>query len=106
MTGDTYAAQGGNLISIQLHTLTHRERHEGETEEDRACSQKRGGGEKVKYMLVHARKEDVSFTTHLRLQFLNSYLILQQQTLHDSEQLDACEANVFLLMVLRLNNNY
>lgn len=41
MVLDTYAVHGGNLISIQLHTLTHRERHE-EEREDRACSQ-RGG---------------------------------------------------------------
>lgn len=64
---DTYAVHGGNLISIQLHTLTHRERHEEEKEEDRACSQR--GGEKVKDMLVHARKEDVPFSTHLWLHF-------------------------------------
>ena len=30
MVLDTYAVHGGNLISIELHTLTHRERHEGE----------------------------------------------------------------------------
>lgn len=42
MVLDTYAVHGGNLISIQLHTLTHRERHEEEKEEDRACSQSGG----------------------------------------------------------------
>lgn len=68
---DTYAVHGGNLISIELHTLTHRERHEEEKEENKACSQR--GGEKVKDMLVHARKKaedtlckrDVPFSTHL-----------------------------------------
>lgn len=27
---DTYAVHGGNLISIELHTLTYRDRHEEE----------------------------------------------------------------------------
>lgn len=53
---NTYAVHGGNLISIELHTLTYRERREEEKEGDKACSQS-GGQEKVKDMLVHARKE-------------------------------------------------
>lgn len=71
MVLDTYAVHGGNLISIELHTLTHSERHGEEREEARACSQ-RGGREKVKDMLVHARRgcgytlqRDVSFSTRL-----------------------------------------
>lgn len=31
---DTYAVHGGNLISIELHSLTHRERHGGQRERE------------------------------------------------------------------------
>lgn len=51
---DTYAVHRGNLISIQLHTLTHRERQKEEREAHSAaaCIQT---GEKIRDMLVHAR---------------------------------------------------
>lgn len=79
MVLNTYAVHGGNLISIELHSLTHRERHEEEKEEDRACSQR--GGEKVKDMLVHARKEAVDTLSRGMCHFQHIYdYILKQNT--------------------------
>lgn len=45
---DTYAVHGGNLISIQLHTLTHRERHEEEREDTQHAVREEGEERKEK----------------------------------------------------------
>lgn len=85
---DTYAVHGGNLISIELHTLTHRERHEEKEEENKACSQ-RGGGEKVKDMLVHARKkaEDTLCREMCHFQHICDSILQQHHAEHFPEMI-------------------
>lgn len=86
---DTYAVHGGNLISIELHTLTHRERHEEKEEENKACSQRGGGGEKVKDMLVHARKkaEDTLCREMRHFQHICDSISQQQHAAHFPEMI-------------------
>lgn len=87
MVLNTYAVHGSNLISIQLHTLTHRERHEeekrgGQGMQSERREEERGGGEKVKVMLVHARKEAADTLCKRMCHFPHIYdYILEQHTL-------------------------
>lgn len=81
MVLDTYAVHGGNLISIELHTLAHREGHE--KEEHRACSQRGGGGRKREGKIhVSTCREavDTLFKGMCHFQHIRDH-ILEQHTL-------------------------
>lgn len=77
MTLDTYAVHGGNLISIELHTLTHRERHtrkrqrrsEHAAREEGGAERRRREGKRhvstcKESACGYTLQRDVSFSTH------------------------------------------